>query len=72
MVSIDSKLLCAANWSYTIVTTGPVPPSTPYDTGSGLSGPVTGFARGDELIDAALVGRQLTPARLTAGVSFQR
>ncbi len=54
--TLDARLICASNWAYAVAGAGNVAPLPPYDSASGLSGPVSAFATGSRRIDAALVG----------------
>ena len=55
LLSITEKLLCASRLAYTIVGTGPVADNDDAQS-LGLAVPAAGFAGGDELVNAGLVG----------------
>jgi len=54
-LSITEKLLCAARLAYTIIGTGPVADNADAQS-VGFAAPAAGFAGGDQLVNAGLVG----------------
>ena len=60
-LSLNGRLLCAATHAYSVKSTGPVPgtlppPNPPRSTLVGYGLPQEGFASGDDLMEAGLIG----------------